>query len=585
MALVNGATFAGYTVVRRLGAAETGEVYLVHQPGSPGWQALKVLPLAMSSDGEFRRRFHQETEIAAKLYHPHIVEVHDRGEFEGQLWIAMDYIEGINVAQLMRERFPAVLPVGEVLAIVTAAAGALDYAHQRGLLHRDVKPANILLINPGAGEPRILLTDFGIARQRGVSGATIAYAAPEQLMGAEVDGRADQYALAATALHLLTGAPPVESPHAPLSIPPKLSDLLPELARLDGVFSRALAEEPADRFGSCREFADAVNEQLGVAIGGRSPEAAQAGGHWAAAAAGQEAYVVDYPAYGWPETAEAEEQPAANPAPEPATSDPRGTILRSAAASLARRLDEFSTATKEPAAPTKRRSRRILVGSAAALLLVGLITVGILIGRRTTTTSTHAASPETSASAAPSTPATGAPVVAPVPLDGTYRIEVQRSKQTYDYTPSPQPPNVSTWWAIRSSCTPTGCLAAATMLDDNDHTQAKPNTKPLIMEFGDGQWRSRSETVQFPCIGSNGSASSQTTTQVLSLRPQPEGGLVGEMVVTVQTNECGQQAAVIRIPAVASRSGDMPPAVTVPEPATVTDTPITPTTTASGPGG
>jgi serine/threonine-protein kinase len=582
MALVNGATFAGYAVVRRLGAGGTGEVYLVHQPGSPGWQALKVLALAMSSDDEFRRRFHQETGIAANLYHPHIVEVYDRGEFEGQLWIAMDYIDGINVAQLMRERFPAVLPVGEVLAIVTAAAGALDFAHQRGLLHRDVKPANILLTNPGAGKPRILLADFGIARPRGFSEGPVAYAAPEQLTGAELDGRADQYALAATALHLLTGAPPAESSHAPLSRPPKLSDLRPDLARLDGVFLRALAEAPAHRFGSCREFADALDEQAGITIGDRSPEAPQVGGDWAAAAAGEEAYVVDYPAYSWPETTEAVEQPAANPAPEPATSDRCGMILQSAAASLARRLDEFSTASKESAGAAKRRSRRILVGSAAALLLVGLLAVGILIGRKTTMTSTQAGSPA-SASAAPSTPAASTPAVAPVPLDGTFRIEVQRSKQTYNYTPSPQPPNVNTWWAIRSSCTPTGCLAAATMLDD-DHTQAKPNTKPLIMEFGDGQWKSRPETVQFPCIGSNGSASTQSTTQVLSLRPQPQGDLVGEMVVTVQSNECGQQRAVVRIPAVASRSGDLPPAVTVPDPATVTDTPTAPTTTASGPG-
>lgn len=243
--------------------------------------------------------------------------------------------------------------------------------------------------------------------------------------------------------------------------------------------------------------------------------------------------------------------------------------------------------------PHQRRPRRILVGAVAVLLLAGLFAVGIVIGRKTNTTATEVARPPTSGSAVPSAPTTTVAVTAPVPLDGTYRIEIQRSKQTYDYTPTPQPPDVNTWWAFRTSCTPTECLAAATMLDDNDHTQAKtPPVRPFLMQFGEGQWKSRPETVQFPCVGPNGSPSTQATTQLLALRPQPQGDLVGEMVVTVHSNECGQQGAVIRIPAVASRSGDLPPAVTVPDPATIPDTPDTtstatltpPTTTAPGPG-
>ncbi|BCI89741.1 hypothetical protein NIIDMKKI_49470 [Mycobacterium kansasii] len=188
MALAGGATFAAYTIVRLLGSGPTGEVYLVEDPRSAQSAALKVLSPALSSDPEFRRRFHRETAVAANLYHPNIVEVHERGEFEGRLWIAMDYIDGISAAQLMRERFPAVLPVGEVLAIISATAAALDYAHQRAVLHGDVKPANILVTSAGPGEPRILLSDFGIAGR-----------APEQATGTEADGRADQYALAATA--------------------------------------------------------------------------------------------------------------------------------------------------------------------------------------------------------------------------------------------------------------------------------------------------------------------------------------------------------------------------------------------------
>src|SRR6516165_842852 len=274
MALASGATFAGYIVARKLGSGATGAVYLVQDPRSSRWQALKVLSPAMSMDGEFRERFLAETPVAANLRHPNIVEVGDRGEFDGQLYVAMEYVEGVNAARIMADRFPAVAPADEVLAIVTAIAGALDYAHERGLLHRDVKPANILLTGRGEGEQRILLSDFGIAWQLGeplvaAGGAapagTVGYVAPEQLMGAAIDGRADQYALAATAFHLLTGAPPALS-----TAPPRISDQRPELARLDGVFYRALAKRPADRFETCREFAAAANEQAGVSTGDRS---------------------------------------------------------------------------------------------------------------------------------------------------------------------------------------------------------------------------------------------------------------------------------------------------------------------------
>lgn len=583
MALASGATFAGYTVARRLGAGVTGEVYLAQDPRSARSVALKVLSLEMASDSEFRQRFLSETTSATNLYHPHIVEVHARGEFEGQLWIAMDYVEGSSAAQLMAERFPAVSPAGEALAIITAVASALDHAHERGLLHRDVTPANILLTSPGAGEQRILLADFGIARRAG----TVGYAAPEQLMGADIDGRADQYALAATAFHLLTGAPPVEDvdPGAALrrilnDPPPRLSDQRPELARLDGVFSRALAKRPADRFDSCREFADAANEQAGASIGDRSPEAV---------------LTADYPAHAWPASEDTESAPESGP--RHVKPDQEGTILRSAAGALARRLDEFSTSTKPPAissgklpaaAPKKRRMPWVVLSTAAMLLVVGLVAVGIVIGRKTEPTAAQAASPARNPSAPVAAPPISTSPSAPVPLDGTYRVEVQREKQTFNYVPDPQPPNVETWWAFRSSCTPTACTAAATQLDDDQHTQAmSPGGGTLVLQFGDGLWQSRPETSQFPCVAGNGMAQTETTSQVLSLRPRPQGDFVGEEDVTVKTNECGQRAAVFRIPALALRSGAVPPAVNVPDPAKVIDNPTggpTPPTTPSGPG-
>jgi serine/threonine protein kinase, bacterial len=269
--------FAGYTIVRLLGSGGMGEVYLAQHPRLPRRDALKVLPADVSADPEFRSRFNREADLAAALFHPHIVGVHDRGEFEGQLWIAMDYVEGTDAGQLIKTQYRDGMSERDVCAIVTAVAGALDYANQRGLLHRDVKPANILLTEPEDGERRVLLADFGIARQLAeVSGltatnmtvGTVSYAAPEQLMGSDIDARADQYALAATAFHLLTGSLPYKhsNPVAVISqhlnaAPPKLSDRRPELAYLDPVLSKALAKDPSDRFGRSREFAAKLSER------------------------------------------------------------------------------------------------------------------------------------------------------------------------------------------------------------------------------------------------------------------------------------------------------------------------------------
>ncbi len=122
-----------------------------------------MLRADISSDPSFRERFIREADLAAGLRHPHIVGIHDRGEHDGQLWIAMDHIDGTDTAQLIEQRYPAGMPVDLVLRIVTAVASALDYAHRKGLLHRDVKPANIVVADLETDDPSIFLTDFGIA--------------------------------------------------------------------------------------------------------------------------------------------------------------------------------------------------------------------------------------------------------------------------------------------------------------------------------------------------------------------------------------------------------------------------------------
>jgi len=270
-----GETFAGFTILRILGAGGMGTVYLAAHPRLPRQDALKVLPTQWTTNPEYRERFLREADLTASLSHPNILGVHDRGEHDGQLWISMDYVGGTDASKLVREHHPEGLPAGQALEIVTAVASALDYAHQQGLLHRDIKPANILL-DPKA--QRIFLADFGIARliddpagltATNMAVGTMAYAAPEQLRGEPVDGRTDQYALACTAFDLLTGSPPyvdsnpavVITKHVAAPIP-SLGERRPELAALDPVLARAMAKAPADRYASCGEFARELNYAL-----------------------------------------------------------------------------------------------------------------------------------------------------------------------------------------------------------------------------------------------------------------------------------------------------------------------------------
>jgi serine/threonine-protein kinase len=280
MPLAEGEVIAGYTILRSLGAGGMGEVYLAQHPRLPRRDALKVLSASVCSESEYRQRFNREADIAATLWHPHIVEVHDRGDVDGQLWISMDYVEGTDAGRLLAEQYQDGMPPDEVVRIVTAVAGALDYAHQKGLLHRDVKPANILMTNDDADGARIMLADFGIARWIDESSAltgtnmtvgTVAYSAPEQLKGEEIDGRADQYALAATAFQLLTGAPPFQHSNPAVVIsqhltadPPKIGTRRPELAGLGPVFDKALAKSPRDRYAKCIDFARALQHHIGT---------------------------------------------------------------------------------------------------------------------------------------------------------------------------------------------------------------------------------------------------------------------------------------------------------------------------------
>ncbi|MFE3545474.1 serine/threonine-protein kinase [Nocardia sp. NPDC059177] len=274
------ASFAGYTIESVLGQGGMGTVYLARHPRLPRRVALKLLNREVSADTEIRRRFEQEGDVVARLDHPGIVGVYDRGTTDGHLWIAMQYIQGSDVAKLD----PGAITVERAMQIITQTAAALDHAHAHGVLHRDVKPANILLAQQESGRAeRAVLTDFGIARlvdsstqltATGTFSATLAYASPEQLSAEVVDHRSDQYSLACTLFTLLANRTPFENSNpgqvvaGHLSLPvPRLSALRADLPpALDDVFARALAKYRDDRFGSCADFADAAAAALrGVA--------------------------------------------------------------------------------------------------------------------------------------------------------------------------------------------------------------------------------------------------------------------------------------------------------------------------------
>ncbi|MET8796796.1 protein kinase [Nocardia sp. NPDC004568] len=274
--LANGDVFAGYVIDRQLGRGGMGSVYLAKHPRLPRMTALKLLNREMFFDKEVRARFEREADLVARLDHPNIVTVYDRGLEDEQLWISMQFIDGIDAASVD----PQKLPPERAVQIIAETASALDYAHGMGVMHRDVKPANILLARStgGRGE-RVYLTDFGIARLRDDTGhltqtgtftATLAYASPEQLTGADLDHRSDQYSLACSLYWLLTGSGPFTSTNPAgviqghlQSPPPSLSAARPELPpSLDAVLAKAMAKRPDDRFTSCTEFADAAKQAL-----------------------------------------------------------------------------------------------------------------------------------------------------------------------------------------------------------------------------------------------------------------------------------------------------------------------------------
>ena len=470
MSLVGGQVFAGYTIVRALGAGAMGTVYLASHPRLPRQEALKVLPADLTANAEFRARFLREAELAAGLSHPNIVRIHDRGEEDGQFWISMDYVAGTDAGRFLRERFPGGMPLDEAASIIAAVGSALDYAHHRGLLHRDVKPANILLADPDGGLRRVFLADFGIARSMddaagltatNMTVGTVNYAAPEQLRGEPIDGRADQYALACTAFHLLAGVAPFEDSNPAVVIgrhvnvpPPSIGARRPELAGLDAVFATAMAKDPSQRFGSCTQFAEHLGQQL-------SPSFAYAG-------------------------------------EIPVRADTQDT------------QPSFGAAAPTVVLRPKRRRRGVLAGAlaGAALLIAGGVVAGVKLTDHPKPT--PAAAPH-AASAAPKAiaPNTG-------PFTGVYTVDFGKvtgvdGKQAPGATPTTET------WGVRSVCRPEGCVANASRLSGDTMRVTK-----MVFDRVGENWLAVG-------VGSTNCGKAEGEVwEVFRLQPRPDGTLGGE---------------------------------------------------------
>jgi serine/threonine protein kinase len=282
--LAAGSQIAGYLIQEQIGRGGMAVVYRASDTRLNRSVALKILAPELAGDTAFRQRFMREMRAAASVDHPHIVPVFAAGEADGVLYIAMRYVGGQDLRTLLDTEHA--LPAPRVVHIIAQVASALDDAHARGLIHRDVKPGNMLIGTvAGSGQPdHVYLSDFGLSKPE-LSGAnltltgqflgTLDYMAPEQAEGHAVDGRTDQYALGCTAFEMLAGRPPFKRDQgfavlwAQLSAPaPSLCALRPDLPpAVDQVIARALAKSPDDRYRTCTEFARALRVACGLAPG------------------------------------------------------------------------------------------------------------------------------------------------------------------------------------------------------------------------------------------------------------------------------------------------------------------------------
>jgi serine/threonine protein kinase len=269
-----GSEFAGFSIERTLGHGGMGIVYLAREVRLDRDVALKVIRSELAEDERFRDRFREESRTAASIEHPRVVTVFGAGERDGLLYVAMRYVPGRDLGRLISSR--GALPIDTAASLIAEVADGLDAVHAAGLVHRDVKPANVLVEEPGAGDdgPIAYLTDFGLAKiAASTSGLTatgevigsVDYMAPEQIEGRRVDARTDVYALGCMLFHTVTGEVPFPERESPSKMWAHLNEPPPPVgsqhgggAALDPVIRRAMAKDPAHRFPSAGDLGRAA---------------------------------------------------------------------------------------------------------------------------------------------------------------------------------------------------------------------------------------------------------------------------------------------------------------------------------------
>ncbi|MGX1881715.1 serine/threonine-protein kinase [Streptomyces sp. NPDC055287] len=290
-----GTQIAGYLVESEIGRGGMAVVYRAKDLRLDRTVALKLLAPELARNDTFRRRFTHESRVAAAIDHPHIVPVFEAGETDGVLYIAMRFVAGQDLRHLLDRQGP--LPIVTASRIAAQVASALDAAHAHDLVHRDVKPGNILVAEGTDSDhpEHVYLTDFGLTKKSlsltgfttvGQFVGTLDYVAPEQISGRPVDGRCDVYSLACVVHETMAGTPPFQRDDDMALLwahqfdpPPPLTGQRPDLpAAVDGVLAKALSKSPDDRYGSCLQFVAALRAAA-AGIGPEGRSATRSGGH------------------------------------------------------------------------------------------------------------------------------------------------------------------------------------------------------------------------------------------------------------------------------------------------------------------
>jgi serine/threonine-protein kinase len=412
-------SIAGYLLEGYIGQGGTGAVYLARDERLGRKVAFKVVAPELARDDAFRARFLRESREATVVGHPHIIPVYQAGEADGMVYLAMRYVQDGNVRSLVSRS--GSLDSAQAWSIIAQVASALDAAHAHGLIHRDVKPASMLVDASGeadSGTPyqvrrgdvaHVYLSDFGMSMNpppgesspTGQYAGPLDYVAPEQIRGRTLDGRADLYSLACAGFELLCGTPPFAQDQGltvmydQLYVPPPPATVRrPDLpAGVDAVLARALAKNPADRYATCGEFAEELQAALGLRPVRSRPQR-----------------LAGSPAAARPSGAEGSARPH-QPAPAPVLAPPGApgwTREPAPAMAVVPPLDPVSVpADPDPAPPRRHPGRvRLIVAIAAVAITAAAVAVGI--GAAHTSKSAPAASTTPATSAPPATPATPA---------------------------------------------------------------------------------------------------------------------------------------------------------------------------------